>query len=75
MTFQPQSVQPPRIAVWLIRLFAVGEEAESMLGDLLEEFHSSHPNRECLQREIGTGGKPSRLSHALQALLFALRRG
>lgn len=38
MTFQPQSVQPPRIAVWLIRLFAVGEEAESMLGDLLEEF-------------------------------------
>jgi hypothetical protein len=38
MTSQPHSVQPPHIAVWLIRLFAAGEEAESILGDLLEEF-------------------------------------
>jgi hypothetical protein len=38
MTSQPHSVQPPHIAVWLIRLFALGEEAESILGDLLEEF-------------------------------------
>ena len=38
MTSQPHSVQPPPIAVWLIRLFALTEEAESILGDLLEEF-------------------------------------
>jgi hypothetical protein len=38
MTSQPQFVQPPRIAVWLISLFALAEEAESILGDLLEEF-------------------------------------
>jgi hypothetical protein len=38
MTSQPHLVQPPRIAVWLLNLFALGEEAESILGDLLEEF-------------------------------------
>jgi hypothetical protein len=38
MTSQPHSVPPPHIAVWLIRLFALGEESESILGDLLEEF-------------------------------------
>jgi hypothetical protein len=38
MTSQPHSVQPPYIAVWLIRLFARGEKAEAILGDLLEEF-------------------------------------
>jgi hypothetical protein len=38
MTTQPQFVQPPRLAVWLISLFALSEEAESILGDLLEEF-------------------------------------
>jgi hypothetical protein len=38
MTSQPNFVQPPRIAVWLINLFALAEEAESILGDLLEEF-------------------------------------
>jgi hypothetical protein len=31
-------VQPPRIAVWLIRVFSPGEEGETILGDLLEEF-------------------------------------
>jgi hypothetical protein len=29
---------PPRIATWLVNLFATGEEAESILGDLLEEY-------------------------------------
>jgi hypothetical protein len=38
MTSQPHFVQPPRIAVWLISLFALAAEAESILGDLLEEF-------------------------------------
>jgi hypothetical protein len=38
MTSQPDFVQPPRIAVWLISLFAHAEQAESILGDLLEEF-------------------------------------
>jgi hypothetical protein len=38
MTSQSQFVQPPRIAVWLLTLFALDDEAESILGDLLEEF-------------------------------------
>jgi len=29
---------PPRIAAWLVDLFAPGEHAESITGDLLEEF-------------------------------------
>jgi hypothetical protein len=33
------SARPPRIATWLVNLFApTGEEAESILGDLQEEF-------------------------------------
>ncbi len=38
MTSQAYFVQPPRIATWLLNLFTPGEEAESILGDLLEEF-------------------------------------
>jgi hypothetical protein len=38
MKSQPNPVQPPRVAVGLIRLFTLSEEAESILGDLLEEF-------------------------------------
>ncbi len=38
MTSQAHFVQPPPVAVWLISLFALGEEGESILGDLLEEF-------------------------------------
>ncbi len=38
MTSQPRFVQPPPVAVGLISLFALGEEGESILGDLLEEF-------------------------------------
>ena len=39
MASQFHFVQPPSIAVWLISLFAPGEEAESILGDLFEEFN------------------------------------
>lgn len=38
MTPQPCFVQPPRIAVWLVNLFTPTEEAESIPGDLYEEF-------------------------------------
>ncbi len=38
MTPQSYFVQPPRLAVWLLTLFALDDEAESILGDLLEEF-------------------------------------
>ena len=38
MTFESDSLQPPRIAHWLVNLFTPAEEAESILGDLLEEF-------------------------------------
>ena len=33
----PQNL-PPRIAIWLVNLFSTCEEAESIRGDLLEEF-------------------------------------
>jgi hypothetical protein len=38
MTSQAAFVQPPRIAAWLVNLFTPAEAAESVLGDLLEEF-------------------------------------
>jgi hypothetical protein len=38
MTSQPHFVPPPPVAAWLISLFAPSEKAESILGDLLEEF-------------------------------------
>lgn len=38
MTSQSQWIHPPRFAVWLLTLFALDVEAESILGDLLEEF-------------------------------------
>ncbi len=38
MTSQAYFVQPPRFATWLVNLFTAGEEAESILGDLLEEY-------------------------------------
>jgi hypothetical protein len=38
MTSQSQLGQPPRVAVWLLTLFALDDQAESILGDLLEEF-------------------------------------
>jgi hypothetical protein len=31
-------VQPPRLALWLVNLFTPSEQAESIPGDLLEEF-------------------------------------
>jgi len=38
MTSQTDFVSPPRIALWLVSLFTPPEEAESILGDLIEEF-------------------------------------
>jgi hypothetical protein len=38
MTSQSHFVQPPRLAAWLLTLFALDGAAESILGDLLEEF-------------------------------------
>ena len=38
MTSQAYFVQPPRMAAWLVNLFTRAEEAESILGDLLEEY-------------------------------------
>lgn len=38
MRSQPDSLQPPRIAVWLLSLFDLAETTESILGNLLEEF-------------------------------------
>jgi hypothetical protein len=38
MTSQSDFVQPPHIATWLLSLFALPEDFESIAGDLLEEF-------------------------------------
>jgi hypothetical protein len=38
MTSQPDLVLPPHFAAWLVNLFTPAEEAESILGDLLEEY-------------------------------------
>ncbi len=38
MTSQANFIQPSRIATWLLTLFTPAEEAESILGDLLEEY-------------------------------------
>ncbi len=38
MTSPSDFVRPPRIAAWLVGLFTPAEEAESIVGDLLEEF-------------------------------------
>jgi hypothetical protein len=38
VTSQGYFAQPPRVAAWLLGLFASDEEAESIQGDLVEEF-------------------------------------
>ena len=38
MMSQSYFVQPPRLAMWLLSLFALDDAAEHILGDLLEEF-------------------------------------
>ena len=43
MTAQQHGLQPPSSAVWLLDLFTPAEKAESIQGDLLEEFLSLVP--------------------------------
>ncbi len=38
MSSQTDFIQPPRLAVWLVSLFAPAEQSESITGDLVEEF-------------------------------------
>lgn len=38
MTSQPGSMAPPRVAEWILTLFATGKEGEPISGDLYEEF-------------------------------------
>ena len=38
MTSPSFSVEPPSLAVWLVDLFTVPDNAEAIMGDLLEEF-------------------------------------
>ena len=38
MSSQPGSIHPPRIAGWITALFVPAQEAESIVGDLQEEF-------------------------------------
>ena len=38
MTSPSFSLQPPRLAVWLVNLFSAPDNAEAIMGDLLEEF-------------------------------------
>jgi hypothetical protein len=43
MSFQSDSAQPPRLAVWLVTLFSPAADGESILGDLFEEFSDLAP--------------------------------
>jgi hypothetical protein len=45
MTSYPPLAQPPRLASSLVNLFTSSTEAESILGDLLEEFSALASNR------------------------------
>jgi hypothetical protein len=38
MMAKPYAIEPPRAATWLVSLFTLARETESILGDLLEEF-------------------------------------
>jgi hypothetical protein len=38
MNSQTDFVHPPRVAVWLVTLFTPAQQAEPILGDLMEEF-------------------------------------
>lgn len=41
MTSSEPPVQPPRVAAWLVELFASPQEADGLLGDLAEEFSAA----------------------------------
>src|SRR5690349_10580370 len=43
MTLTVSPPRPPRLAAWLVELFASAEQAESILGDLHEEFSDVAP--------------------------------
>jgi hypothetical protein len=58
------SFSPPRIATWLVDLFASDEQAESITGDLIEGF-SEQASKSGLLPVTGIGGrvlKPLRIS-------------
>jgi len=40
MITEPYANEPPRAATWLVSLFTLARETESILGDLLEEYSS-----------------------------------
>jgi hypothetical protein len=49
-------VQPPRLAVWLVNLFTPYEQAESIPGDLFEEFSAVAPKSGVASARRGIGG-------------------
>ena len=56
MTSPSFSLQPPRLAVWLVNLFTVPDNAEAIMGDLLEEFSQiAHRKRELFSPDDGIG--------------------
>ena len=57
MTSQSHFVQPPRLATWLLSLFALDDAAEHILGDLLEEFTVSRQNPEFHSPADGIGDR------------------
>ena len=44
MSSQPDSIQPPIIVAWLTALFVPAQEAETIIGDLQEEFSTLASN-------------------------------
>jgi hypothetical protein len=63
-----EEIQPPKTAEWLLDLFTPYEEAESIRGDLFEEFSSLALLR---ARGGGIGGSASNPSGICSLVRFA----
>jgi hypothetical protein len=49
---------PPRLAVWLLRLFGAGD-GEALTGDLVEQWGEGRPGAWFWRPESGAVGRPS----------------
>ena len=57
MTSQPLSVQPPRLAFWLVNLCTIPDDAGSSRGDAAENSPALPPNPELLTLDAGIGDR------------------
>ena len=77
MSSQTDSVQPPRIAVWLVSLFTPVGDVESIQGDLLEEFTLLRRSTMILIKNLtdedwGRLGTANNVSVSVRALIYVM---